>query len=78
MSGSGIGPVTDEPPSGELGVPGGGGEDPEPGGGTVVVVLGARIMKHAGPALRWLAWAAVGLRGVPYFAPAVSSAARPW
>jgi hypothetical protein len=65
--GSRIGPLTDEPPSGEpgeLGVPAGGGDDPADGGRGIPVVLGARMMKHAGPAFRWLACAAVGLRVV--------------
>lgn len=67
VSGSAIGPVTDDPPlglAGDAGAPAGGGDEPAAGGRVVAVVTGARMMKHAGPAFRWLAWAAVGLRVV--------------
>jgi hypothetical protein len=70
VSGSRTGAVTDEPLSGDPGelgsAPGGGGfaGGAPGGGGSVVVVRGERMMKHAGPAFRWLAWAAVGLRVV--------------
>ena len=68
VSGRRIGPL-DGPPAGELGMPGdpgtpsGGGGAPG-AGGRATDVLGPRMMKHAGPAFRWLAWAAVGLRVV--------------
>jgi hypothetical protein len=46
-------------------VPGGGDPPPDgPRGGWLLVVLGGRMMKQDGPALRWLDWAAVGLRVV--------------
>lgn len=74
VSGSRIGVDTDESSSGEPGVldppPVGGADDPPGAGveggdvGVVVVVRGGRMMKQAGPALRWLACAAVGLRVV--------------
>jgi hypothetical protein len=68
VSGSRTGPVTDEPSSGEPGALGAPvwveSEGTLDGVGTVVVVRGGRMMKHAGPAFRWLAWAAVGLRVV--------------
>ena len=72
VSGRRIGPLTDDPSSGDPGEPGlptWGGADGAlggrgGGGGSVVVVRGARMMKHAGPAFRWLACAAVGLRVV--------------
>jgi hypothetical protein len=59
VSGSSPGPSTEDPSPGEPVDPGG---PPGAGelGGSADEGRG-RMMKHAGPALRWLAWAAVGL-----------------
>jgi hypothetical protein len=62
--GSRIGPLTDESSpgeAGELGSPSWGGLADLPTGGDDA---GGRMMKQAGPAFRWLACAAVGLRVV--------------